>query len=605
MQAGGGSKDERNEEEWHWTVLLRVNKEMHDEVTSLVYCGMELCLLLTTDETLDKNHNAFSRPGELDPVIENLLSPDNKVSLFSNTTTLQDYQMQLMLLEQLNKRRKRQQSNANHAPAPSSASHHSSASTQFSSSTQSSLVQAGPSTQPQTQTLTTTPIRPSPIPPNIVVPPGQMVFQAPLQPFVEQHPWVSDMSQRIRIQDRQYAEREVGIFLPYFMHVERDAWLNEACMGWEDERKARIVQICHVPVFVPQRPSQITFLKPPKNLEPTVAARYMGMIRKVRLVMDVVDLTVEAAQIGVAERFWSVVNDEKETACTLALAVWDVLECLSSKKEFSGCEVVIEMHIVGFERLGSREKVLDAVRLLLKPFELCAGKLNVSLKSLVTLDQPLNKNRQKVVLVRDGALTDELNGSDDQASQRLADYLKEWQTKVNGKVWVEADKHWKFPGEVKACRSLEEGLCDVFGSCYAADWRLRKLGVLSFQAKMAIAEGNFDVFRETWGHILSLLCEIDGELENQTGGKMGLQYCLKQSPRQIVNSRQRKELGQGQKTKEQLRNKLSKLMVRAQAMLKGHGHNADRVLVSSDIALGSVDGLACGCCIWGVASLRK
>jgi hypothetical protein len=70
MRAGGGSGNERNKEEWHWTVLLRVNREMHDEVASLVYCSMELCLLLTTDETLDKNHNAFSRPGELDPVID-------------------------------------------------------------------------------------------------------------------------------------------------------------------------------------------------------------------------------------------------------------------------------------------------------------------------------------------------------------------------------------------------------------------------------------------------------------------------------------------------------------------------------------------------------
>jgi len=62
--------------------------------------------------------------------------------------------------------------------------------------------------------------------PNIVVSPGPVIFQSPLQ-----HPEASNVHQRIRIRDRMYAEREVGIFLSYFMHVERDAWLNEVCMG--------------------------------------------------------------------------------------------------------------------------------------------------------------------------------------------------------------------------------------------------------------------------------------------------------------------------------------------------------------------------------------
>ena len=141
--------------------------------------------------------------------------------------------------------------------------------------------------------------------------------------------------------------------------------------------------------------------------------------------------------------------------------------------------------------------------------------MNVSFKSLVTLDQTLNKHHPRFVLVHDGALTDELNGSDDEASLRLAGYLKEWQTEVSGEVH-EANKHWKFPGVVKACRSLDESLCDVFGSYSGTDEQLRKLGVLSFQAKMAIAEGNLVAFREAWDHMLPLLYEIDDELKNQT-----------------------------------------------------------------------------------------
>ena len=91
-------------------------------------------------------------------------------------------------------------------------------------------------------------------------------------------------------------------------------------------------------------------------------------------------------------------------------------------------------------------------------------------------------------------------------------------------------KHWKFPGVVKACRSLDESLCDVFGSYSTTDVRLRKLGVLSFQAKMA------DYGREPrcvpggLGPHATLLYEIDDELKNQTGDETGEQNSLEQSP---------------------------------------------------------------------------
>ena len=367
-----------------------------------------------------------------------------------------------------------------------------------------------------------------------------------------------------------FRERQAGIFLSYFMHVERDAWLNEVCMGWKDERKARIIQICHVPVSALQRTSKVTLPKPPKNWEPAVAARYRGMIRKVRLVMDVVKPKKTVARAGWRTEDRGVVYNEKETVCALVLAIWDVLETLSSKKRFSGCEVEVEIDIVGSERLESRDEVLDGVRLLLKPFELYAGKLNVSFKSLVTLDQPLNKRHPRFVLVRDGALTDELTGSDDQASQRLAGCLKEWKTKVSGEVQVEANKYWKFPDVVKTCRSLDKSLCDFFGSYSTTHIRLRQLELLSSQAKMMVAEGNLLAFWEAWTQILSLLYEIDDELKNQAENETGRQHSLEQSPLPSLKSSKQK-----QNEGELLRNKLLKLMARAQAMLKGHSHNAE------------------------------
>jgi len=97
------------------------------------------------------------------------------------------------------------------------------------------------------------------------------------------------------------------------------------------------------------------------------------MIRKVTLVVDVVEQKKLVARACRRTEDCGVVYNEKETVCALALAVWDILESLSSKKGFSGCEAEIEMDIVGFGMLKSRDGVLNAVRLLLKPFELSAG----------------------------------------------------------------------------------------------------------------------------------------------------------------------------------------------------------------------------------------
>ena len=98
---------------------------------------------------------------------------------------------------------------------------------------------------------------------------------------------------------------------------------------------------------------------------------------------------------------------------------------------------------------------------------------------------------------------------------------------------------------------------------------------MSFQAKMAIAEGNLVALREAWDHMLPLLYEIDDELKNQTWDEMGGQNILEQSPQQSLKSWKQKELRQRQKKKEVLHNKLSKLMVQAQAILEGHGHNVE------------------------------
>ena len=110
---------------------------MHDEVARFVHCCMELCILLTTDETLDRNHDLFSLPGELDPIIEEFLSPDKEIPWYSSIVALQAYKMQIMPPEQQRKRLLflGQQSDVNQAPDPSnqilpSASSHSSASTQ-------------------------------------------------------------------------------------------------------------------------------------------------------------------------------------------------------------------------------------------------------------------------------------------------------------------------------------------------------------------------------------------------------------------------------------------------------------------------------------------
>jgi hypothetical protein len=92
---------------------------------------------------------------------------------------------------------------------------------------------------------------------------------------------------------------------------------------------------------------------------------------------------------------------------------------------------------------------------------------------------------------------------------------------------------------------------------------------------MAIVDENMVVFREAWGHILSLLFEIHEELKSQTGDETGQQINLEQSPRQSKKSQKRKELGQGQRKEELLRSKLSELMVQAQAILKDHGHNVE------------------------------
>lgn len=568
IQAGGGNGDERNKGDWHWTVLLRVNKEMHDEVAHLVYCNMELCLLLTTDPTLNENYNAFSQPGEMDPIIEDLLSPDYEIRWlrFWKRNNFCEYNM---LPEP---QRKRQQTNTNQSLAPPnqilpSASSHPSASTQFSSSTQLSSVQTGPFTQPQTQPLVTTPTGSAPIPPNITGPPGPVTSQPPLQPSMQQRPMTSEECQKLRILDRVKAEREAGIFLSYFMRVKRDAWLNEVCMGWEDEMKARIVQICHSPVFTPRRLSKITMPKSPENWEPTVAARYRGLIRRVRLVMDVVDTRESVAHAGFWLEYFGAVYNEKETVSALMFAVWDVLENLLGKRGFSDCEMEIEMHVVGFGR--PRVELWNAVRLLLKPFEFCAGKMNISFKSLVTLDLPLDGYHPRFVLVRDGMLTDELKESDDRASQLLVGCLKEWQTKVSEEVRVDANKDWKLPYMVKTCRSLDKSLCDVFGSYstssnWAPDSRLRELRVWSSQAKIAIAEENLFIFLVTWGNIL---LEIDDELKNQVGDETLEQTSLEQSPRLSMKPQQRKELGQGQKT-EGLRDKLLKLIDQIQADLE-------------------------------------
>ena len=49
--------DDPDPENWNWTTLLLVNKELHDEVASVVYRRIEMRIILTTDTTFNLGHS--------------------------------------------------------------------------------------------------------------------------------------------------------------------------------------------------------------------------------------------------------------------------------------------------------------------------------------------------------------------------------------------------------------------------------------------------------------------------------------------------------------------------------------------------------------------
>jgi len=89
---------------WKWTALLCVNKELHDEVANLVYSNMEMCLLLTADSSL---YQFLCE--DINIAVARLRSywtrGMERAPLFPMSMEQLDYQCDLMVLEEQNRRR--------------------------------------------------------------------------------------------------------------------------------------------------------------------------------------------------------------------------------------------------------------------------------------------------------------------------------------------------------------------------------------------------------------------------------------------------------------------------------------------------------------------
>ena len=403
------SYNRAEQSQWQWTNLLLVNKELHDEVTTLVYGKMEMCLLLTTYsepppkvyirngvfKNSDDHMAAISR---LRTMWERRMFTPTGFSNAMNPESHPNRQYLLMCEEQRKKRKlaqarrdqmfiswfQQEQKGANHYHGP--LSNLSSAAVGTPSqleearryyvirqagflvgthlATKSNLAHGFPSSNatapPTNATNHSAAANPSPnaMAP-ITVPPEPPKFD--MEPISTFEDTLSAMEQGCcpcLANQRRVEELEAGILLTKYARGEHNS-SRELCVECT-KSPAQTLQICRVPYDA----RWMTMFPPPdERWECPIAKRYRPLVSAVKIICD-----------GLGQSMHRLPQSTEEAASSfhgMAIRMRFALEEVVEKIRNNGlqCDMVVDMVFAGEDRTLA----CDAAKRLLEPFKRCQG----------------------------------------------------------------------------------------------------------------------------------------------------------------------------------------------------------------------------------------